>query len=178
MLSLLRYCAIHLLVVTKSKCTVTIELTGLPLVKKWFNFPDVIFNSVKDNWNFIRNNLSKAIDTYIPVKFHSNRKDAPWMTSWLKRLMRKKNNDFITKPKDLNHQLIGLSTEVFKARYTILFMQNNLSKSTLLKYLIPNNLNHNKPFRQHVKSRKKDQLVLVYRHLMEKQPLLWKRLKL
>ena len=37
--------------------------------------------SVEENWNYICDNLSKAIDTFIPVKFCSNRTDAPWMTS-------------------------------------------------------------------------------------------------
>ena len=46
--------------------------------------------SVEDNWNYIRDNLLKAINTYIPVKFISNSNNAPWMTSQLKRLIRKK----------------------------------------------------------------------------------------
>ena len=46
--------------------------------------------SVADNWNYIRDNLSKAINTYIPVKFCSNRKDTPWMTPQLKQVIGKK----------------------------------------------------------------------------------------
>jgi len=65
--------------------------------------------SVEGNWNYICDNLSKAIDTYIPVKFCSNRKDIPWMTSQTKRLIRKKQR-FISKQKDLNCHLIGLNT--------------------------------------------------------------------
>ena len=46
--------------------------------------------SVEDNWNYIRDNLLKAINTYIPVKFNSNSNNTPWMTVQLKRLIRKK----------------------------------------------------------------------------------------
>ena len=46
--------------------------------------------SVEDNWNYIRDNLLKAINTYIQVKFISNSNNAPWMTSQLKRLISKK----------------------------------------------------------------------------------------
>ena len=46
--------------------------------------------SVEDNWNYIRDNLLKAINTYIPVKFISNSNNAPWMTSQLKRSTRKR----------------------------------------------------------------------------------------
>ena len=46
--------------------------------------------SVEDNWNYIHDNLLKAINTYIPVKFNSNSNNAPWMTPQLKRLIRKK----------------------------------------------------------------------------------------
>ena len=37
--------------------------------------------SVEDNWNYIQDNLLKAINIYIPVKFISNSNNAPWMTS-------------------------------------------------------------------------------------------------
>ena len=34
--------------------------------------------SVEDNWNYICDNLLKAINTYIPVKFNSNSNNTPW----------------------------------------------------------------------------------------------------
>ena len=40
--------------------------------------------SVEENWNYICDNLLKAIDTHIPVKFNSNSNKAPWMTPQLK----------------------------------------------------------------------------------------------
>ena len=46
--------------------------------------------SVEDNWNYIGDNLLKAINTYILVKFISNSNNFPWMTPQLKKLIRKK----------------------------------------------------------------------------------------
>ena len=42
-----------------------------------------IDHAVEENWNNICDNLLKAIDTYIPVKFNSNSNKAPWMTPQL-----------------------------------------------------------------------------------------------
>ena len=71
--------------------------------------------SVEDNWNYIRDNLLKAINTYIPVKFISNSNNSPWMTSQLKRLISKKNGTTI-KPKGLSNQLTGQSIKASKDR--------------------------------------------------------------
>ena len=42
--------------------------------KKYYELNEQGQISVADNWNYIRDNLSKVINTYVPVKFCSNRK--------------------------------------------------------------------------------------------------------
>jgi len=100
--------------------------------------------SVEDNWNYIRDNLSKAIDTYIPVKFCSDRTDAPWMTSQIKRLIRKKQR-FYNKAKrskltsDWN-EYRSVQTQVHRSIRTE--HQKHIAKILNSS----NNFNHNKPF--------------------------------
>ena len=99
MLLSLKYCTTYLLTKSqRSECIVIIGQTGMPFVKTemteisrhYYERNENSTKSVEENWSYIHDNLLKAIDTYVPVKFNSNRTNAPWITPQLKRLIRKK----------------------------------------------------------------------------------------
>ena len=111
--------------------------------------------SVEDNWNYIRDNLLKAINTYIPVKFNSNSNNIPWVTLQLKRLIRKKQR-FYNKAKRSKRSAdwaeykniqgqVRQSIHVEHQKYIAKILNSSSS------------LNGNKPLWHYIKSRKKDQ---------------------
>ena len=56
----------------------------------YFQLNEANPRSIQDNWDYFHNLLLQAIDAHIPVKSISNAKSPPWMTSQLKKLIRKK----------------------------------------------------------------------------------------
>ena len=65
-----------------------IELENI--TNTYFQLNEANSRSIQDNWDYFHNFVLQAIDTHIPVKSISNVKSPPWMTSQLKRLIRKK----------------------------------------------------------------------------------------
>ena len=79
--------------------------------------------SVKDNWNYIQDNLLKAINTYIPDKFIFNGNNVPWITSQLKRLINKKQRCY-NKTKRTKRSTDWAEYKASKDRYINLLVMN------------------------------------------------------
>jgi len=111
--------------------------------------------SVQENSKYICDNLLKAIDTYVPVKFNSNSNNAPWITPQLKRLIRKKqryyNKARRTKQSSDWAEYKSVQGQV---RQTIRTEHQKHIEKILNS---SSNFNGNKPFWHYIKSRRKDQ---------------------
>ena len=64
--------------------------------------------SVEENWNFLHSHCLKIIENHVPVKLVGTRSHLPWLTSPLRRLIRK-NNGFMTKLRSITSQKPGLN---------------------------------------------------------------------
>ena len=106
--------------------------------------------SVEDNWNYIQDNLLKAINTYIPVKFISNSNNGPWMTSQLKRLIRKKQRCY-NKAKRSKRSTDWVEYKSIQGQVRQSICNEHQNYITNI-FSSSSNLNGNKPFWHYIKS--------------------------
>ena len=75
------------------------------------------FDSVDSSYKEFTNFIEKLIQDHVPTKFSSNRNRIPWMTTAIRRLCRKKNNECTIKQEKTNHQPHGVSIGQSKNKY-------------------------------------------------------------
>ena len=109
--------------------------------------------SVKDNWNYIQDNLLKAINNYIPVKFIPNSNNVSWMTSQLERLISKKqwwyNKGKRTKQSTDWAEYKNNQEKVYQS------IHNEYQKYIAKILHSSSNLNGDRPFCHYIKSQRK-----------------------
>ena len=108
---------------------------------------------VEDNWQFIHHHILKLIDVHIPTKLLHSRSHCPWLTTPLKRLIRKKQRTY-NYAKYYNDELKWKEYKELSQKVCKLLRQQHTNYLTNI--LSTDVLNNRKLFWKYVKSKRKD----------------------
>ena len=109
--------------------------------------------SVEDQWTKFKDGIFKIINKYIPTKTLKNKIDVPWMTTEIKRLLKKRQRLFKIPPPKKSTKLMQ---RLKKISDSLKYKLKDAYNSYLTEMLEGEDENKNKKFYKFLKNRKRD----------------------
>lgn len=112
--------------------------------------------TIHQNWKSLKDHIFTTMDSHVPSKMSKSRSDLPWLTTSLKRIIRRKNKLYAKAKKSKNSEL--LSKYKSMKRHTQKALRNaewNYINNILIEGL---ERNDSKPFWKYVKSKKQENI--------------------